>query len=327
MRELRPESQWAMMLGTDLASQNPKDEGRALTARSLASWLEEMESLITCPPSRVATLPQIPRRDATWLERRLDGRPLMADRLAALERQGILVTTVFEDNYPRRLRDNLGKDAPPVLFYAGNLELADMARVVGFVGSREATLPSLDATRDLATSCVEAKVAVCSGGARGVDREAEDAVFQAKGMMVLCPAEGLSHVVRQRKFRTAILDHRLLCLSTIDPEAPWLVGNAMDRNELIYASSTLVCVMHAREESGGTWGGATEALLRGRTTVASWKGPGFGPANQRLVELGALPIESRTIRDVISELRRRQATKKPTPGARAQRQAGLLDSW
>lgn len=324
---MRPESQWALLLGTDLASQNPREEGRALNSRALGSWLEEMGPLIQHPPGR-GELPIIPRRDEVWLRRRLDGRPLMSGRLAALANQGINVTTVFEPNYPRRLLSILGRDAPPVLFYAGNLELAKTGQIAGFVGSREASIPALDATRRMAESCVQANVVICSGGARGVDREAEDAALQAGGSMVLCPAEGLLHIVRQRRFRIPISEGRMLCLSTIDPESPWLVNHAMDRNELIYASSTLVCVMHANEQSGGTWTGATEALQRGSTVVASWKGDGHGPGNEQLLELGALPMTKTDIRQVIAELRHLQAlTARTTKNSRVQRQSKLLDAW
>lgn len=323
---MRPESQWALLLGTDLASKDPKEQGRALTMGTLASWLRKMAAVTKAPPDR-DRLPPVPRRDPSWLAARVDGRALLSARLSALANQGIHVTTVFEPDYPQRLHDVLGPDAPPVLFYAGNLALARSARIAGFVGSREASPASLEATRALARSCAEAGVVVCSGGARGIDREAEEAALEAGGAMLLCPAEGLMHVIRQRRFRVPILEGRMLCLSALDPEAPWMVGHAMERNGIIYASSTLACIMHANDESGGTWAGAVAALERGSTAIASWMGSGHGPANRLLVERGAMAIHSTGFPALLAELRRQQTTKPSPSTPRTARQANLLDAW
>ena len=44
-------------------------------------------------------------------------------------------------------------------------------------------------------------------------------------------------------------------------------------------------------ERGGTWEGAVQALRRGYGSVAAWVGPGAGPGNERLVELGAIAVD------------------------------------
>lgn len=329
MRNLSNASQWALLAGTELAVTEPDEGGRALTRTVLGKWLADLACLDEAP-ARVNDSPAVPRRAADWLRRRIEGRALMSGKLADLARQGIYVTTIFEDNYPRRLKDVLAADAPPILFYAGNLELASAARVAGFVGSRNASPASLEATHLLASSCATQKVTVCSGGARGIDQTSEDAILAVDGKMLMCPAEGLSHVVRKKRFRKPMADGRMLCVSMVEPDAGWHVRHAMERNALIYSLSTLVCVMHAEGAKGGTWTGATEALSRGNTVVASWAGIGAGQANEGLIRLGARPFHETDIGAVIRELRRQPASGEPQPGPaqpKSQQQATLLGEW
>ena len=42
--------------------------------------------------------------------------------------------------------------------------------------------------------------------------------------------------------------------------------------------------------SGGTWSGATEAMKGRYCRVAVWRGPGEGPGNKALEDMGAIRI-------------------------------------
>lgn len=50
----------------------------------------------------------------------------------------------------------------------------------------------------------------------------------------------------------------------------------------------MVC---ADDGTGGTWAGAREAMRRHFGRVAVWTGPGAGPGNAKLVELGGIAID------------------------------------
>jgi predicted Rossmann fold nucleotide-binding protein DprA/Smf involved in DNA uptake len=65
----------------------------------------------------------------------------------------------------------------------------------------------------------------------------------------------------------------------------------MGRNKIIYALADVTLVVCSDSGSGGTWGGATEALRRGFGRVAVWTGDGAGPGNAELVGRGATPVD------------------------------------
>ena len=53
-----------------------------------------------------------------------------------LRKKGVNITTIYEEDYPEVLKNKLGRKAPLILYYAGDLSLLDY-RAIGFVGSRD----------------------------------------------------------------------------------------------------------------------------------------------------------------------------------------------
>ena len=64
----------------------------------------------------------------------------------------------------------------------------------------------------------------------------------------------------------------------------------MGRNKLIYALSAVTVVVASDLENGGTWAGAIEAIRQRYGKVAVWRGPGGGPGNAKLADLGVKPL-------------------------------------
>ena len=221
----------------------------------------------------------------------LDRATGMAFELERLYQTGISTLTPFDENYPQRFIDLLGVTAPALLYAAGAVELLDKPGV-GVVGSRDVSPEGADVARAAAESTARLGLPLISGGARGVDQTAMDAAFGADGAVVGVLAESLMRKLRGADVRRAIHDGRTVMCTPYSPAAPFSVGNAMGRNKLIYALSTLTLVVAADVDTGGTWSGATEALRRSFGRVAVWRGPGEGPGNVRLEERGAVPVRS-----------------------------------
>jgi predicted Rossmann fold nucleotide-binding protein DprA/Smf involved in DNA uptake len=148
------------------------------------------------------------------------------------------------------------------------------------------------AARAAAALAVEHDLGVVSGGAKGVDRLAMQAALDAGGHAVGVLADSLTRTVRDAEIRRMIGDGRLCLCTPYKPTAGFSVPNAMGRNKLIYALSEATLVVAADLDKGGTWAGATEALKSSSAPVLVWTGQGAGPGNARLVELGAIPVDS-----------------------------------
>ena len=231
----------------------------------------------------------------------------MAFELDRLHQSGIRVLSALDDAYPERLCDRLGDAAPPLLYAAGDTSLLAQESLA-IVGSRGVTPAGADVARSAARLAAGERLAVVSGAARGVDQLAMAAAWEAGGAVVGVLSEGLDRALRTREHRAAVLDGRALLFSPYKPSAGFSVGNAMARNKIIYAQSSVALVVASEEGSGGTWAGATEALAKRLTPVAVWTGEGAGPGNAALVQRGGQPVEDVTellgIRDVSARLDR-----------------------
>ncbi len=206
-----------------------------------------------------------------------------------LERQGIWTLTIVDDTYPASLRQQLGKNAPPVIFGVGDPSLLD-AQGVGIVGSRNVNKDGARVAQDLARAAASLGRSVVSGGARGVDQLAMNSAYQAEGGVVGVLADSLEMRIRKPDVLAA-LDRGQTCLLTQQaPSSGFSPAAAMSRNKLIYALSAVTIVVATDEDTGGTWAGATEALKKSRGTVAGWRGDGEGPGNHALEDRGATPI-------------------------------------
>ena len=208
---------------------------------------------------------------------------------AELGNIGIWTLTIVDDDYPATLIDRLDRNAPPVIFGAGNASLLD-GTGVGIVGSRNVDEAGARVAQDIATAAVTLGRSVVSGGARGVDQLAMNAAYQAGGTVVGVLADALFQRIRKPDILAA-LDAGTTCLITQQaPATGFSAGAAMSRNKLIYTLSAVTVVVATDENQGGTWAGATEALKKSLGTVAVWRGDGEGPGNHALEDRGAVSI-------------------------------------
>ena len=235
----------------------------------------------------------------------------VAFELDRLHQSGVTVLSALDDAYPRHLRQRLGDSAPPLLYVAGDTSLFTKESLA-IVGSRGVSAMGADVARHAARHAVAEGLAVVSGGARGVDQLAMAAAWEEGGVVVAVLSEGLDRPLRSRENRAAVLEGRALLCSPYKPAAGFSAGNAMARNKIVYAQSSLALVVASDEGSGGTWAGAVEALSKRLAPVAVWTGGGAGPGNVALVERGAEPVD-----DLVQLLAIRDAPVHVGPPGRA----------
>ncbi|MGH2640203.1 MAG: DNA-processing protein DprA [Actinomycetota bacterium] len=257
---------------------------------SLVAAVPEPSELFATTAGEIARRTGLPEQEAAGVERLLAAGTSLAFALERSERQGFVAVTPFDAGYPRALRDRLGDHAPPVLFTVGARELL-AAESIGVVGSRAVSGKGEAIAREVARHVVGDGLALVSGGAKGVDRAAMSAAHEAGGRVVGFLADSLLRRVREPSARRALADGTTCFATPFDPSAGFTAAHAIGRNKLIYASARLTVVVASDLDRGGTWEGATEALRAGYGPVAVWVGPGAGPGNERLAELGATPVD------------------------------------
>jgi len=113
---------------------------------------------------------------------------------------------------------------------------------------------------------------------------------EANGTIVGVLSENLEKVALSRENRDLIVEGKLTLISPYDPLAGFNVGNAMQRNKLIYALSKMALVVSSDYQKGGTWAGAFEQLEKFRFVPIYVRSTGEPQKGlEALRKLGALP--------------------------------------
>jgi predicted Rossmann fold nucleotide-binding protein DprA/Smf involved in DNA uptake len=204
--------------------------------------------------------------------------------------QGITMLAALDEAYPQRLRERLGRGAPPMLYAAGPIAWLE-DRGVAIVGSRDVTEEGGEVARKVARAAADVGLATISGAARGVDQLAMGAALEVEAPVVGVPTEGIRKAGRTSEMRRLLTDGRICLASPYMPDMGFTAANAMARNKVVYALSAATVVVASAEDSGGTWNGAVEAIRNKYCPVLAWRGAGEGPGNEALVERGARPID------------------------------------
>lgn len=129
-----------------------------------------------------------------------------------------------------------------------------------------------------------------SGGAKGIDQAAMRGALEAGGKVSGVLADSLEKTTMNREHRNLLLDGQLVLISPYDPSAGFNVGNAMQRNKLIYALADASLVVSSDLNKGGTWTGAVEQLDKLKfVPVYVRSTSGSSPGLDALRSKGALP--------------------------------------
>jgi predicted Rossmann fold nucleotide-binding protein DprA/Smf involved in DNA uptake len=231
----------------------------------------------------------IPSEDAERIVRLLDRSGRLALELEGLFSRGLWALTRMDEPYPKKLRDTLKRQAPTVLFGAGDPQLLSRGGIA-VIGSRSIDEAGTAFAQEVGRKAAAAQVPVVSGGARGTDRLAMGAALEAGGKAFGVLADSLERTVRQPDLRQLLLDGQLVLLTPYVPTAGFSVGGAMGRNKVIYGLADFAVVVSSDFQTGGTWAGSVEALKAGWCPVFARDGTDVPKGNRELLKLGAAPL-------------------------------------
>jgi DNA processing protein len=213
---------------------------------------------------------------------------LVVDRQADdLVDKGIRATILGTPEYPRRL--GLAGEAPLILFYRGNLALADRPSI-GICGSRNVSDVGLRVAYTCGELAAKQGIASVSGYARGVDMATHIASLNSGAETVIVLPEGIDHFRIKRDIAKAWRDERALVVSQFSPRQPWSAGGAMTRNSVIIGLSMALIVVEAGDR-GGTLAAGKKALKLGRRVLALEFGA-TPVGNKILLNEGAISVTS-----------------------------------
>lgn len=219
----------------------------------------------------------------------LDRGFLLSQAVERWQTRAIWVVSRADAEYPRRMKGRLKEDAPPVLYGCGEAAILD-AGGLAVVGSRDVDDKLVEYAEGIGRSTARAKRTLVSGGARGIDQAAMRGALEAGGKVSGVLADSLEKTALNREHRNLLMDGQLVLVSPYDPSAGFNVGNAMQRNKMIYALADAALVVNSDYEKGGTWAGAVEQLEKLHLVPIYIRSNGeTGKGLEALGRKGALP--------------------------------------
>ncbi len=195
------------------------------------------------------------------LQRLLARGFLLSQAIELWRSRAIWIVSRSDSLYPQRLKNRLGEAAPALVYGCGDHALLDKGGLA-VVGSRDIDDSLILYTKTVAKLAARAGRTIISGGARGVDQAAMQGAVEAGGTVCGVLADSLEKTILNRENRNLLLEKKITLISPFDPNARFLVGNAMQRNKYIYALADASLVVNSDYEKGGTWAGAKEQLQK-----------------------------------------------------------------
>lgn len=227
--------------------------------------------------------------DESRLQRLLGRGFLLSQVIERWQARAIWVVSRADSEYPRRLKVRLREDAPAVIYGCGDLSLLETGGLA-VVGSRHVDDSLIDYTMAIGRLAARSGRTLVSGGAKGIDQAAMRGALEAGGKVSGVLADSLEKTTMNREHRNLLLDGQLVLISPYDPSAGFNVGNAMQRNKLIYALADASLVVSSDLNKGGTWAGAIEQLNKLKFVPVYVRSTGeSSPGLDALRSKGAIP--------------------------------------
>lgn len=170
-----------------------------------------------------------------------------------------------DERYPQSVVEKLKKNAPPILFCKGNLQLLN-TKGISIVGSRDVSDFAIMLTKRIASRLVENGYNVTSGYAKGVDTSAHLGALEGNGTTTMILSYGVNHLSVKKDIKDFNWKKNTLFVSQFLPYEKFSGQNAMIRNKLVCAMSQVVIVISSgpeRDTSGkmsGTFDAGLSAL-------------------------------------------------------------------
>lgn len=157
----------------------------------------------------------------------------------AMERfyeQNIEILTGMDEEYPNRLTERLGTDAPTAMYVSGNIDLLKqpMVAILGISGVKM-TPAAEKGVRMIVRSLKEEGFGLITSSEPGACRVAEKEAFECGVNVVSVLAGDLARKKEEDMYIEAQLRGQALLVSLVHPDAPYTGVHAISRNRIVYS--------------------------------------------------------------------------------------------
>ena len=198
-----------------------------------------------------------------------------------------------DDEYPKLLRQRLGKRAPEHLFAIGNTDIL-RRRPIALICSIQCPGSLIILTFDAIRELRDAGIVVVGGFHSPMEQECLEFLLRGDQPVIVSPAKGLSRPRLPAPQREAIKAGRELLLSMFGENVKRTTkAQAQQRNEFIAALACAILIPHA-SPGGNAETIAQRAIDRGQPLFTI-----DDEENKHLIQLGARPYNLDGLRGLI----------------------------
>ena len=236
-----------------------------------------------------------------------------------MDRTDIRCVTYADEDYPERLRDI--PEYPLVIFYRGDISIADSPYSIGIVGSRRPSFYGLNVAEEFGGELARKGMTVVSGMAYGIDSKSHQAAMEAGGKTIAVLGGGVDICYPEVNFNIySEMCENHLVVSEYEPGTAHVSINFPARNRIISGLSDGLLVVEAALRSG-TLITADFALNQGKQIFAV---PGrtsdiLSKGSNNLIKQGAVLADSPMdiMVDILGTEYVREKNKANSPGSDA----------
>lgn len=177
-----------------------------------------------------------------------------------LKSDGVSIIGLDDERYPQSVLQNMGDNAPPILYCKGYLPLLNQ-KGVSIVGARDVGDFEITITKNIAKKLAENGINVTSGYAKGVDISAHLGALEAHGTTTMILSFGINHIKIKKELIELNWEKNALFITQFAPHEKFSGKNAMIRNKLVCAMSKAIVVIKSgpEKDSSGKMSGTFDA--------------------------------------------------------------------
>ncbi len=214
---------------------------------NLSRQYPDIQEVFDVDPKRLTEVPGINKVLAERIRYNVD-RQFVERQLTMLNHSPFKITTIFDADYPVRLRDIY--DPPVALFRHGEFVEQD-EDAVAIVGTRNPDHYGKDVAEMLVKQLVEQNITIVSGFARGIDTIAHKTALENGGRTIAVLGNGIDRIYppENRPLREKLVTQGVYCSEFAFGVKPDAV-NFPRRNRIISGMSLATVVISAGDKSG-----------------------------------------------------------------------------
>ncbi|NIM96573.1 MAG: hypothetical protein GTO24_00390 [candidate division Zixibacteria bacterium] len=246
------------------------------------------EKVYQASKEELSSLPRMTPEKADQILKSKALLPEVERELDSLEKKGIGVLTMLDEDYPEILKriDN----PPPVLYFQGEFPLREQIFVAVIGTHRGYTNQGIELAVRIGKEMAKRGVVVVSGMAEGIDSAAHVGAISRGGKTYAVLGTGLDRIYPSDNVSLAEeISKNGALITEYNLNVPVKVGQLMARNRIVVGLSQAVIVVEMDENSPGTMDAANVAIQQGKPLFVMRKED--SQKVEELVAEGAVPLQ------------------------------------